>query len=241
MNKIRVGCCGWAGSKKEYYKHFTLVEIQQTFYQPPDNLSTVEKWRNEAPDNFEFVVKAWQLITHEPSSPTYRRLKENIPDKEKQNYGFFKPTKEVFNAWERIDEIARILNSRIILFQCPGSFKPTLENKENLINFFNTIERRSYIFVWELRGDWKEEEIMELSRKLDLIHCVDPFKQRPTYGAINYFRLHGRPGYNLKYEYTYKDLEELKKMCDKPVNYCLFNNLSMAKDAQRFKTIIKCE
>ncbi|MHC1610664.1 MAG: DUF72 domain-containing protein [Candidatus Methanospirareceae archaeon] len=34
-----------------------------------------ERWRLRAPKEFEFTVKAWQLITHEPTSPTYRKAR----------------------------------------------------------------------------------------------------------------------------------------------------------------------
>jgi len=55
-----------------------VVEVQQTFYQIP-RIATGKRWREEAPPDFEFTMKAWQLITHEPSSPTYRRLRTVIP------------------------------------------------------------------------------------------------------------------------------------------------------------------
>ena len=34
------------------------VEIQKTFYQPPQE-KTEEKWRNQAPSDFEFTLRAW--------------------------------------------------------------------------------------------------------------------------------------------------------------------------------------
>jgi uncharacterized protein YecE (DUF72 family) len=36
-----------------------VVEVQQTFYQPP-RVATLEKWRLDAPANFEFTLEAWQ-------------------------------------------------------------------------------------------------------------------------------------------------------------------------------------
>ena len=75
--QIKVGCCGFSMAQQDYFQRYHLIEIQQTFYQPPQ-LRTAEKWRASAPRQFEFTLKAWQLITHEPSSPTYRRLKKKI-------------------------------------------------------------------------------------------------------------------------------------------------------------------
>lgn len=234
---IKVGCCGWCESHQKYFKDFNVIEIQETFYEPGE-ISKYEKWKKDRPRGFEFVVKSWQLITHEPSSPTYRRLKVKIPESKKQNYGFFKSTKEVLEAWKKIDEICQVLETKIILFQSPTSFKPTLENKNNLKEFFKKVNRQNYIFVWEPRGEWKEREIKEICKELNLVHCVDPLKEKSTYGEINYFRLHGLPGYNLYYRYKEKDLKKLKKTCDRKINYVMFNNLSMLQDAKRFQKLI---
>lgn len=234
--KIFVGCCGFPINKKEYFKKFSLVELQSTFYEIPAKIETIKNWREEAPKDFEFTLKAFQIITHPFSSPTYKRLKRKFGNP--KNYGFFKNTKEVFQAWEMTREIAKVLNSKIILFQCPTSFKPEKENIENFKNFFKKIKDKNFIFVWEPRGEWAENLIKKLCQKLNLVHCVDPFKQKPVFGKINYFRLHGLPGYNLRYKYTKKDLRKLLEFCDKKENYVLFNNLSMAKDAQNFQKLI---
>jgi uncharacterized protein YecE (DUF72 family) len=236
--KIKIGCCGFPVAKDKYYKNFDVVEIQQTFYQPPEE-KTVLKWKKEAPEEFEFTLKAWQLITHESSSPTYRKLKFSIPESKKKNYGFFKPSDEVWEAWEKTEKIARILKSKIIVFQCPPSFEPNSENKKNLEKFFKTIngsavrqahcpeqsrrtsspqERKEYLLVWEPRGRWERKEVSSLCEKLNLVPCVDPFKlvvskanlNEPFPCKIGYFRLHGKTGY--RYKYADSDLEGLKKM-----------------------------
>jgi len=252
--EIKVGCCGFPVSKEKYYKNFNLVEIQQTFYQPPQE-KTAQKWREEAPLKFQFTLKAWQLITHPPSSPTYRRLKQDIPESKKKNYGFFKPTEEVFLAWERTEKIAQILNAKIIVFQCPASFQPTSENKKNLERFFKTIKRKEYLLVWEPRGKWERKEISTLCRKLYLLPCLDPFKseippfdrlrvvseaeppktgEKPFPRKMGYFRLHGKTGY--RYEYTDSDLKELEAQAKGFDSvYFMFNNVYMFEDALRFK------
>jgi uncharacterized protein YecE (DUF72 family) len=234
--EIKVGCCGFPVSREKYYENFDVVEIQQTFYQPPEE-KTVEKWRSEAPSHFEFTLKAWQLITHPPSSPTYRRLKFTIPEAKKKNYGFFKPTDEVFQAWEKTEKIVQILKAKIIVFQCPASFQPTPENKKNLEKFFKTIKRKDYVFVWELRGKWERKEISAICKKLDLLPCVDPFNNEPFPGKIGYFRLHGKTGY--RYRYTDADLNELKaKAKGFDLVYFMFNNIYMFEDALNYKQMI---
>ena len=234
--EMKIGCCGFLVSREKYYINFEIKEIQQTFYHPPKE-KTVEKRREESPPGFEFTLKAWQLITHPPSSPTYRRLKLVIPETNKENYGFFKPTEEGFQAWEKAEKLAQILKAKIIIFQCPASFQPTSENKKNLEKFFKTIKRKDYVLVWDPRGKWNRKEILALCEKLDLLPCVEPFNNEPFPGKIGYFRLHGKTGY--RYKYTDADLKELKaKAKGFDLVYFMFNNVYMFKDALRFRKMI---
>lgn len=235
MARIIVGCCGFPVSRDRYYETFRAVEIQQTFYQPP-MIETAAKWREGAPEGFTFAMKAWQLITHEATSPTYRRLKIDIPSREKKNYGSFKPTEQVFEAWETTRLFARKLGAKLIVFQCPASFKPRSPNKKNMLTFFKSIDRKALHCVWEPRGAWKEEEIRELCEELDLIHCVDPLKDEPVYGRIRYFRLHGKTGYRSRYEI--RDLRAVLEMC-RGETYCFFNNMYMYDDAVKFLRLIE--
>jgi len=237
MKKIFVGCCGFPVNKEKYFENFKVVELQSTFYQPPLKIETAKKWKKEAPKDFIFCLKAWQIITHPFKSPTYKRLKEKIGNPE--NYGFFKDKKEVHLAWEKTKEVAKALNAKVIVFQCPESFKPEKENIQNLRKFFKKIKTKEFIFAWEPRGKWDEKLIKELCEELNLVHCVDPFKQKSAWGKVNYYRLHGLPGYNLKYKYTNEDLKELLKFCNKKENYVLFNNLSMFEDAKNFQKLIQ--
>jgi len=115
---IKVGCCGFAGGMANYFKKFEVVEVQQTFYKLP-RIETARKWRSMAPSDFEFTMKAWQVITHPASSPTYRKAGIEA----KQNYGFFKPNEDVMQAWDAKKEIAKELKASIVIFQCPASFK----------------------------------------------------------------------------------------------------------------------
>jgi uncharacterized protein YecE (DUF72 family) len=50
----------------EYVKHYATVEIDSTFYGTPKR-STVERWRELAPDGFLFAAKFPREVTHENS------------------------------------------------------------------------------------------------------------------------------------------------------------------------------
>ena len=127
---------------------------------------------------------------------------------------------------------------KIIVFQCPASFKPTDENKSNLIQFFDSLNRKNFIFAWESRGKWTDEEIKALCKELNLVDCVDPFKRKETYGEIKYYRLHGKGGY--RYKYSNEELQDLFSLvkADEPT-YVMFNNVYMFDDALRFKELLE--
>ncbi len=236
---VKIGCCGFPVSRKKYFATFCVVELQKTFYHPPEP-KTIERWAKESPSGFEYTIKAWQLITHPPTSPTYRRLGFKVPEEKHHLYGFFRPTEEVFSAWQTIREIALLLGSRLVLFQTPSSFEPTEENTSNMKEFFHTIERAGLTLMWEPRGKWQPDTIKALCRELKLIHVVDPFKDSPLWGNVKYFRLHGRGGY--KYRYTDEDFHELAAFIDpKKPTYFMFNNVYMFEDATRFREYLCSE
>src|SRR3954462_4937965 len=111
----------------EYVREFPMVEIQQTFYEPPRD-ATMRRWRAEAPAEFEFTVKAWQLVTHEATSPTYRRLRRPLTDDERREAGSFRLTPIVLDGWRRTLERVRLLGATAVLLQCPASFRPPDEH-----------------------------------------------------------------------------------------------------------------
>ncbi len=234
---IHVGCCGFPKARTAYYRHLALVEVQQTFYKPPE-IETVRHWREEAPPGFTFTLKAWQLITHTPDSPTYRKAGLEIPAQAHDRYGHFRFTDEVRAAWERTCTIATTLAAPIVVLQCPARFAPTSEHIANLRAFCKWTDRRGLLLAWEPRGKWTDREIATLCRDLDLIHCTDPFVRWPVTSGTAYFRLHGIGGY--RYRYSDADLAQLLEWCYLyETVYVLFNNVSMWDDALRFQGLIR--
>jgi uncharacterized protein YecE (DUF72 family) len=218
---IKVGCCGFSTSMKRYFENFILVELNRTFYHYPRE-ATVRGWREKAPKNFEFTVKAHQDISHTA------RLKVE---------------KDSFEAFERMKQICRILGSKILLIQTPGSFKP--DDLADAERFFRQVDRGSLALVWETRGpSWESHDaykkLSRVLKELEVGHVADPFKVTPAYtGEIAYFRLHGLGENMYYYQYTDSELRRLKELVSvydaggKDI-YVLFNNLSMFEDAVRF-------
>lgn len=233
---VKVGTCGFGLTKEAYARIFSCVEIQHTFYQPPQ-IKTLERWRKEVPANFEFTLKAWQLITHAAKSPTYRRLKRKLSDIEKQEAGYFRDTTIVKEAWGITLASAKALRSQTILFQCPASFTPPEEHLASMENFFCSIDRHDLNLCWEPRGDWNAALVKSICTQLQLWHVVDPFVAKSVTPEKCYFRLHGKTGW--RYQYETGELEELAdSIVKRKPAYVFFNNSKMTEDALKFCKVL---
>jgi uncharacterized protein YecE (DUF72 family) len=206
---------------KRYFESYSLVELNSTFYEYP-RLETVEGWREKAPENFEFTVKAHQDISHKARM----RVDENS-----------------LKAFETMKQICKTLKAKILLFQTPGSFRPDKLGEAE--KFFENINREDLTLVWETRGpEWEKPEVVEKLRqvlsRLGVVHVTDPFRVLPAYtGQIAYFRLHGLGEELYYYQYTDDELRRLGEIAknfeaEGKTVYVLFNNLSMFEDGLRF-------
>jgi len=222
---LKVGCCGYPTSMKKYYESFRLVELNRTFYQYP-KMSTVTEWREKAPQDFEFTVKAHQDITHK-----FRfEIKPSLP------------------AFETMKQICQTLKARILLIQTPESFRS--DKLSAVQKFLGKIKRGNLVLVWETRGPaWDTPDIRkklaEKLKALNVVHVTDPFKASPVYtNNIAYFRLHGLGKQLYYYQYTDDELKQLRRMVqpferDRKEVYVFFNNLAMFDDASRFVHYVK--
>jgi uncharacterized protein YecE (DUF72 family) len=211
------------------------VEIDSSFYQLP-RIETAARWRAAAPAGFEFSLKAWQVITHRATSPTYERTRIDPRDREYCGHFGFNPT--IRWAWDETVAVAKALEAVLVLFQCPASFRPTKENVANVRRFFERAKRGKFQMGWEPRGEWDAALVATLCRELDLIPVMDPLQAEPIHvGEIRYFRLHGATG--VQHRHSGAELERLRGETDsrQPV-YCMFNNMGMTDDAVRFRKLL---
>ena len=230
--------CGFTIGAAQYYRQFPVVEVQQTFYDPPDD-ARLAKWRAQAPHDFEFTMKAWQVITHLGTSRTYRRLKSPFTDVQRAEAGAFRSTPTVFAAWRRTMECAAILRATAILFQCPASFRATDENVANMRAFFARIDRpRDVRLMWEPRGPWPDDLVSSLCRELGLVHAVDPFVRPSLTPELLYWRLHGNKSHWARY--TDEELLQIDawlRESSADEAYLLFNNVPRIHDVRRYKDL----
>lgn len=240
--QVKTGLCGFTIGAATYFETFGVVEVQQTFYDPPAPL-TLERWRAQAPPAFEFTMKAWQVITHAGTSRTYRRLKSPLTDQQRNEAGGFRVNATVMDAWKKTLACAKRLRATAILFQCPASFRPTDENAEAMRRFFAEIGRTSSVrYLWEPRGPWPDDLIVSLCNDLGLTHAVDPFVRPSLTPDLLYWRLHGNGSHYASY--TDAELDQLRRWLQavelgrprpRPGEaYVMFNNIPRPADAKRF-------
>lgn len=248
MKTVYVGCCGFPCARDRYYRLFSVVELQNTFYDLP-TVEWASRLRKEAPENFTFAVKAWQAITHPSTSPTWKKMKHTPPGNP-ENYGYLKPTRENLEAFSKILEITRTLNTEIIVFQTPPSMPYNADSIRWVREFFKEVRAltgEKIILGWEVRGDWvRAKELVDILQAHDVLHIVDIFRSKPLYKhskKLLYTRLHGIGAgeVNYGYNYTNDDLNKLIEMLgmeDFTRAYVMFNNVKMLENGLRLKELM---
>lgn len=250
--KLLVGCCGFPVSRSKYFRTFKTVELQDTFYKIP-SIDSAKRLKSQTPGNFIINMKAWQVISHPFTSPTWRKTGLKVDKSKAKNYGYLKPTKENFEAWEKMLEIAHIYNPRVIVVQTPPSFSYSELNLKNAREFFQTVSYDNFIIGWEPRGTWKQYPSM-IRKVIDagrVIHVTDILREKPIIKEnqeVLYIRLHGLGGKEVNYRYKYKeeDFEKLSRIIIEILEnhdylhevYVMFNNIYMFNDAQAFRNYI---
>ncbi|UCE97778.1 MAG: DUF72 domain-containing protein [Dehalococcoidia bacterium] len=225
--KIYIGTSGWSYPKGEgtwtgffyptskvneleyYSQFFNTVEINSTFYRPP-NPGYVYNWINRVPEKFLFSVKLWQKFTHP-------KMYEEATGKEAV---ISKTDVDLF-----IDSISPLIQAGklgALLAQFPPSFKNNSNEWKILQAVVNTFGQ--YKLAIELRHrSWSDDEQTALflrDNNVAWVHIDEPkfyssiAADLPLTSDFAYFRFHGRnaemwwEGNNeTRYQYLYSHKE----------------------------------
>jgi len=219
-------------AQENYFSRFPCVEIDSSFYNLP-KIETARRWRESAPENFQFALKAWQVITHSADSPTFKRTR--IDTRDRPYCGGFGFNATIRWAWDETFAVAKAMQAFLVLFQCPASFRPNKDNVNNLRKFFEHAKRGKLLFGWEPRGTWDTDLVAKLCDELDLVHVVNPLQAPPArQEPVRYFRLHATG------RFSEEELRRLRHICvaERSPAYCLFNNPAAASDAERLARLL---
>jgi uncharacterized protein YecE (DUF72 family) len=152
-----------------YAERLATVEINNTFYRMPKR-ELLEKWRDDVPDGFVFVLKAPQRITH------VRRLKAEAAE----DVAFVVETSAALGA-----------KRGPFLFQTPPAFRKETERLREFLSFLPEDVRAAFEFRHE---SWEDEEVRAALAEKGAALCVaDVDEAEPpsivATGRFGYLRL----------------------------------------------------
>jgi uncharacterized protein YecE (DUF72 family) len=142
-----------------YAGRFSTVEINNTFYRMPAP-SVLESWASQVPENFRFVLKAPQAITH------------------------FKRLKDIQDPTERFLQVASVLKARLgpLLFQLPPNFKKDLPRLEG---FLDLIPLGAAVALEFRHDSWFDDEVYSRMRTKSCALCVADSEDLPSPELVN--------------------------------------------------------
>ena len=196
----RIGCSGWNYKHwrgnfyptalplrewfGEYARVFDTVEINNTFYRLPES-STFELWREKAPDDFLYAIKASRFITH------LKRLGE--------------PEEPVTRLFERACQLRAHLGP--VLYQLPSNFRCDLKRLDDFLALLprtlgeinGTPADHEIRHVFEFRHpSWYGEETQAVLRAHGVVMCLHDKAGSAVFEPIDtpflYVRFHGPGG-----------------------------------------------
>jgi uncharacterized protein YecE (DUF72 family) len=175
---------------QEYLKHFSTVEINNSFYRLPTP-ETFAMWRKTTSKDFVFAVKASRFITH---------MKKLNLDRE--------GIKKFFTSVKKLNE-----KLGVILFQLPPRWKL---NAERLASFISVLPRK-YRYAFEFREhSWYNKKVYAMLKAANCAFCIYELEHHLSPMEVTadfvYVRLHG-PGNKYQGSYSSGTLKEWSKRC----------------------------
>ena len=234
MAKIYIGTSGWSyptgegtwkghfyppGTKNEleyYSRYFNTVEVNSSFYRPPNPIF-VANWAKQTPPDFVFAVKLWQKFTH--------------PEMYREASGEFAAIsyEDVDTFRQSLEPLAQAGKMGALLAQFPPSFRNDRYGQQVLKSLAGHFGE--YRLAVELRHkSWSDDPATaKLLRQNNIAWVqIDEPKfsssiaaETPLTSETAYFRFHGRNAENWwngnvesRYCYLYSP-EEIKELAEK--------------------------
>ncbi|KOY82127.1 DUF72 domain-containing protein [Lysinibacillus macroides] len=239
----------------DYTGHFLTVEVDTSFYAIPSK-AHVRKWCEDTPENFRFVVKAYQGMTG--------HLRGEIPFETKND--MFNAFIECANEFKRYGKLGMILTQFPPWFDCQSkNVQYLLYIRQQLKDFEVAIEFRNQTWY----ADKVVQQTMNFLREHQFIHTVCDEPQAGV-GSVPFYpiatahkglvRIHGRNIHGWRntgnaenwrkvrflYDYNKEELQQLGQNIQKlhvevKDLFVLFNNNSgqhAAKNAKELQEIL---
>jgi len=249
--RIYIGTSGWSYPKGEgtwkghfypsgkineleyYSQFFNTVEINSSFYRPP-NPDYVYNWVKRVPEDFLFTVKLWQKFTH---PKMYQEATGEVAVISQDDVDLFRRS---------LEPLARNGKLGAMLAQFPPSFKNDGRGRQIMEAVIRTFS--GYRLAIELRHrSWSDDENTARflrDNNVSWVKIDEPKFQSsisaevPVTSDTAYFRFHGRNkemwwkgDSETRYKYLYSDIEihelaeEVRAVSgEAQYTFALFNN-----------------
>jgi uncharacterized protein YecE (DUF72 family) len=235
--QFRIGCSGfsydsWKGffypeglAKSKWLAHyatqFNTLEVNSSFYRNPLP-STLQKWYDQVPANFEFAMKAPKAITH------IKRFSE---------------TGELLQYFYQLAITGLREKLGPVLFQLPPSFAYTPELLQRILSqlspeFKNVVEFR--------HRSWWNQRVYDILGEVGISFCGHSYPSLPDELIANtplvYYRFHGVPKlYYSGYEESFltQIVERIKVDGNARLAYLYFNNTAEAAALENARFVQK--
>jgi len=221
-----IGTGGWAYFRVPglrplvaYSRLLDFVEVNSTFYEVA-NLKTVESWRKQVPQDFEFSVRCNRVVTHK-----YQ----------------FQPNEEAYKTFDKMMDICKTLRADILHTQTPPTFQPNKDNAILINSFMSSVDPKGARIALEVRGNNQalSSDFVKIMQDRNMIHSIDLSKdEEPAYKSdMLYSRLFGKGTHNI-YQPTDQELKNIDdRVSAKDYRKVMvsFHFVRMYKDAARLK------
>ncbi len=214
---IHVGCVGYDGARARYWGPLDTLELSAAELDKP-KLSTLQRWRREAPETGRFVVGA---------SPGLAAA------------GFTGAAAEA--AWAETLARVEALGASTVLLRTTAAFRPTAANRRNLVEFFERNGQPELELAWWAEGLWESapEDRDALCAKAGLLPVVDPLaidEDEVPQGPRFYWRIFGRRG--MQGRFSDYELDRLAAFAEgREGGSVVFTTGPMMRDARTFATL----
>ncbi|MEJ7740297.1 MAG: DUF72 domain-containing protein [Chitinophagaceae bacterium] len=213
-------------SRLIYYSSlFNSVEINSSFYNIP-RISTVTKWAESVPDNFQFTFKLWKAVTHSKGLTFY--------------------SDDVDQFLETIDHVGNKKGCLLVQFP-PSLAVANAPQVEQLLMYLRKADPdHRWKIALEFRNkSWYQEEIYDKLYEFEVSMVVHDLPSSTTplidsKAGYVYLRFHG-PGGRYRGSYTDEFLAEYARHISAWMNvgktvYVYFNN-TMGDAAKNLLTL----
>lgn len=145
-----------------------VVLVRSTFLNPPRAASVkrlAQRLRARHP-KAELIPYAWHYLSHEPDDGIVVGTNRSLDDT--GNYGHFRDTPAVNQAWAVTKVTAEALGTRSFVVGTPPSFSPGNLSRRRMTRFVEQARAEGYSMIWESQGLWETQAAAAFGSTIDV-------------------------------------------------------------------------